>query len=673
MARGVHIKDHWSEQRLFDQRAIVAGAIIILFTLGLLGRLFLLQVIRHDYYADLSQGNRVRTEPIPAARGLILDRQGEVVAGNQPAYQLELVPEEVPNLKAALDGLVQLDLIRAEDVDELKKTIRSRRAFDSVPVRLRMSDEDVGKFAVRRFEFQGVDIRTRQTRSYPNGDMGVHALGYVGAISEADLAHIDRAAYSGTFLIGKQGVESAFETKLHGVNGSRELLVNAQGRSVDKQGAFIPTLNTHAPTAGDDIVLAMDLKVQRAAEDALAGRRGAVVAIDPNNGDVIAMTSRPGFDPNMFGRGITRAEYGALKDSIDTPLLDRAMRGVYPPGSTVKPVIALAGLAYHLVDPDQTRFCAGQFHLPGSAHLYREGKGGHHGWMNLVEAIAKSCDVYFYSLADTIGVDRIAAFMSPFGFGRTTGLDISGELKGLLPTREWKASYFKRPADKMWFPGETVNFGIGQGYLNVTPLQMAHYVSVLASRGKVWKPRLVTGFRDALSGKLEPLAPVREPDVTLATPEEWGRIYAGMVGAVTHGTAAGAVGKNAAYPIAGKTGTAQVFSVGQNEKYNEKTVSERLRDHSWFIAFAPADQPRIALAVIVENGGWGASAAAPIARKVLDAYLLGDDGKLKPSGAIGRSILPTTKPVEPPQAPVPGQKRADTGPIDSAGGVKSPP
>ncbi|MDB6162380.1 MAG: hypothetical protein JWO04_6086 [Gammaproteobacteria bacterium] len=673
MARGVHIKDHWSEQRLFDQRAIVAGAIIILFTLGLLGRLFLLQVIRHDYYADLSQGNRVRTEPIPAARGLILDRQGEVVAGNQPAYQLELVPEEVPNLKAALDGLVQLDLIRAEDVDELKKTIRSRRAFDSVPVRLRMSDEDVGKFAVRRFEFQGVDIRTRQTRSYPNGDMGVHALGYVGAISEADLSHIDRAAYSGTFLIGKQGVESAYETKLHGVNGSRELLVNAQGRSVDKQGAFIPTLNTHAPTAGDDIVLAMDLKVQRAAEDALAGRRGAVVAIDPNNGDVIAMTSRPGFDPNMFGRGITRAEYGALKDSIDTPLLDRAMRGVYPPGSTVKPVIALAGLAYHLVDPDQTRFCAGQFHLPGSAHLYREGKGGHHGWMNLVEAIAKSCDVYFYSLADTIGVDRIAAFMSPFGFGRTTGLDISGELKGLLPTREWKASYFKRPADKMWFPGETVNFGIGQGYLNVTPLQMAHYVSVLASRGKVWKPRLVTGFRDALSGRLEPLAPVREPDVTLATPEEWSRIYAGMVGAVTHGTAAGAVGKNAAYPIAGKTGTAQVFSVGQNEKYNEKTVSERLRDHSWFIAFAPADQPRIALAVIVENGGWGASAAAPIARKVLDAYLLGDDGKLKPSGAIGRSILPTTKPVEPPQAPVPGQKRADTGPIDSAGGVKSPP
>jgi len=657
MARGVHIKDHWSEQRLFDQRAIVAGAVIVLLTLGLLGRLFLLQVIRHDYYAELSQGNRVRTEPIPAARGLILDRHGEVVAGNQPAYQLELVPEEVPNLGAALSGLVQLDLIRAEDVDELKKTIRSRRAFDSVPVRLRMSDEDVARFAVRRFEFQGLDIKTRQTRSYPNGDMAVHALGYVGAISEADLSRIDRAAYSGTALIGKQGVESAYETKLHGVNGSREILVNAQGRSVDKQGAFIPELHTHAPTAGDDIVLAMDLKVQRAAEAALAGRRGALVAIDPNNGDVLAMTSRPGFDPNLFGRGITRAEYGAMKDDIDTPLLDRAMRGVYPPGSTVKPVLALAGLAYHLVNPDQNRFCAGQFHLPGSAHLYREGKGGKHGYVNLVEAIARSCDVYFYGLADVIGVDRIASFMAPFGFGKATGLDIGGELKGLLPSREWKASYFKRPADKMWFPGETVNFGIGQGYLNVTPLQMAHYASVLASRGKVFKPRLVTGFRDSLTGKLEPLAPVREPDITLATPEEWDRVYAGMVGAVTHGTAAYAVGKNLAYPAAGKTGTAQVFSIGQNEKYNEKTVAERLRDHSWFIAFAPADKPRIALAVIVENGGWGASAAAPIARKVLDSYLLGDDGKLKSPQSIGTSLLPTPKAVEPP-APIPDQKRA---------------
>src|SRR4051812_27128465 len=480
MARGVHIKAHWSDRRLFDQGPFVGGALIVLWTLGLPGRLFLLQVIPHDYSAERSQGNRVRTEPIPAARGLILDRHGEVVAGNQPAYQLELVPEEVPNLQAALDGLVQLDLIRAEDVDELKKNIRSRRAFDSVPVRLRMSDEDVAKFAVRRFEFQGLDIKTRQTRSYPNGDMAVHALGYVGAISEADLARIDRGAYSGTALIGKQGVESAYEQKLHGLNGSREILVNAQGRSVEKQGAFIPTLHTHAPTAGDDIILAMDLKTQRVAEEALNGRRGAVVAIDPNNGDVIAMTSRPGFDPNMFGRGITKSEYTTLKDDIDTPLLDRAMRGVYPPGSTVKPVIALAGLAYHVVDPDQTRFCAGQFHLLGSAHLYREGKGGHHGWMNLTEAIAKSCDVYFYGLADQIGVDHIATFMSPFGFGRSTGIDISGELHGLLPDRAWKAAHFPPPPTRMWSPGKPGTSVTAQGNLNATPRQMRPKSSWLA-------------------------------------------------------------------------------------------------------------------------------------------------------------------------------------------------
>ncbi|MBV8740633.1 MAG: penicillin-binding protein 2, partial [Sinobacteraceae bacterium] len=430
----------------------------------------------------------------------------------------------------------------------------------------------------------------------------------------------------------------------------------AQGRSVEKQGAFTPELHIHAPTAGKDIVLSIDLTVQRAAEDALAGRRGAVVAIDPNNGDVIAITSRPGFNPNLFGRGITRTEYTALNEDIDKPLLDRALRGVYPPGSTVKPVIALAGLVYHVVDPEQTRFCAGQFHLPGSSRLFREGKGGKHGAVNLTEAIAKSCDVYFYGLADQIGVDHIAAFMAPFGFGKPTGLDISGEMKGILPSREWKASYFTRPADKLWYPGETVNFGIGQGYLNVTPLQMAHYVSVLASRGKVWKPRLVTGLRDSISGKIEPLAPVREPDITLATPAEWERIHTGMLGATTHGTAA-AIGHNAPYSIGGKTGTAQVFSVGQNEKYNEKTVAERLRDHSWFIAFAPADAPRIALAVIVENGGWGASAAAPIARKVMDAYLLGADGKLKPaSSAPAPESAPAPRPGD--ELPMPDQKHA---------------
>ncbi|HTT43382.1 MAG TPA: penicillin-binding protein 2 [Steroidobacteraceae bacterium] len=625
----VRIKDHWREQRLFDQRSVICAVIMGLATLGLITRLFVLQVSRHEYYSDLSQGNRVRTEPIPAARGLILDRSGELIAGSQPAYQLEMVPEEVPDIGKTLDELVEIGLIRAEDVDELERTIDSSRGFDSVPIRLRMSDEDVARFAVRRFEFPGLDIKTRQTRFYPNGNLAVHALGYVGAISEQDLKRIDRATYAGTSLIGKLGVESAYEQKLHGTNGSREVLVNAQGRSVERQGAFVPELKTKPPAPGDDLILSLDLKIQRVAEAALSGHRGAVVALDPNNGDVLAMVSMPGFDPTLFGRGITAREYGALASDIDRPLFNRALRGTYPPGSTIKPGIALAGLTYHVVDPQAHKYCAGSFHLPGSAHIYREYHNEKHGYVDLDDAIARSCDVYFYGLADVIGVDRIAAFLAHFGFGQLTGIDISGEKSGILPSREWKAKAFARAADQIWFPGETVNFGIGQGYLTVTPLQLAHYASIIATRGKVWKPRLVRAYRDQ-QGQVHEVAPQSQGDVTGIADEDWQRVVHGMIGVTQRGTAA-AIGLHAPYVFAGKTGTAQVFTVGQNEKYNASKIDERLRDHSWFIAFAPADAPRIAIAVLQENGGAGASAAAPIARKVLDAYLLGPDGRPKPA------------------------------------------
>jgi penicillin-binding protein 2 len=625
MLQAVRIKDHWKEQRLFEGRIVVAGIVIVLLTLALIGRLYLLQVTRHAYYTDLSQGNRVRTEPIPAARGLILDRSGTLLAGNQPAYQLELVPEEVPNLNAA--GLVKLGLIEADSVDELRRTIRSRRPFDSVPVVLRMSDEDVARFAVRRFEFPGLDIKTRQTRFYPEGELAVHALGYVGAISEADLEHIDRAAYSGTATIGKLGVESAYEKQLHGGNGYREVLVNALGRSVQGLGDLAPDLRTHAPASGKDLVLSLDSKVQRVAETALADHRGAVVALDPNNGDVIALASMPEFDPAFFARGITRSEYAELTDNIDKPLLNRALRGMYPSGSTIKPAVALAGLTYHVLNPDKAEFCAGQFHLPGSTRLFREGKGGKHGYVALQDAIAKSCDVYFYGLAETLGVNRIAAFLAPFGYGQLTGIDISGEKPGLLPTPEWKKLAFKRPADQIWFPGETINFGVGQGYLLVTPLQLAHVAGVIASRGINYRPRLVVGVRDA-NGNVRPIPPVAGKPIEGVAAEDWDRVINGMVGAVTYGTAH-VSGKGTAYTMAGKTGTAQVFSVAQNAKYNEKTVEERLRDHAWFIAFAPVEKPRIAVAVLVENGGFGATAAAPIARQVMDAYLLGDADKPK--------------------------------------------
>lgn len=647
MSPAVHIKDHWREQRMFDRRALVVGALMGLATFGLIARLVLLQVVRHEYYSDLSQGNRVRTEPIPAARGLILDRNGEVVAANQPAYQLELVPEEVPNIRDTLKRLVALGLLRSEEIDELTRTIASSRSFDSVPIRLRMSDDDVARFAVRRFEFQGIDIKTRQTRWYPNGDLAVHALGYVGAISEQDLKHIDRAAYAGTALIGKLGVESTYEDQLHGSNGFREVLVNAQGRSVERQGAFVPNLRTRAPAAGEDILLSLDLRLQRVAEGALAGHRGAVVALDPANGDVLALVSLPDFDPNLFARGITTAEYGALANDEDRPLFNRALRGVYPPGSTVKPALALAALTYHVVDPQAHRYCAGQFHLPGSSFIYREYHNEHHGYVDLDEAVVMSCDVYFYGLADALGIDRIAAFLAPFGFGSPTGIDVTGEKSGILPSKEWKERNFVRPADRAWFPGETVSIGIGQGYLSVTPLQLAHYASIIAARGKIWKPRLVAGFRDPRSGALQRLAPVSDGEVNGIAPGDWERVVRDMVGVTQRGTAA-AIGAHAPYTFGGKTGTAQVFTVARTERYNAKTLNERLRDHSWFIAFAPADAPRIALAVIEENGGAGASAAAPIARKVLDAYLLDAEGRLKPSSGSAPVVTPLPNP------PVPG-------------------
>jgi penicillin-binding protein 2 len=628
----VRIKDHWREQRLFDQRSLVCAAIMGLATLGLIARLYILQVARHDYYAELSQGNRVRTEPIPAARGLILDRHGELIAGDQPAYQLELVPEEVPDIDRTLASLVQLKLIRAEDVAEIGRTIDSSRTFDSVPIRLRMSDEDVATFAVHRFEFPGLDIKTRQTRYYPNGDLAVHALGYVGAISEQDLKHIDRAAYAGTSLIGKLGVESAYEKQLHGTNGSREVLVNAQGRSVERQGAFVPKLHTRAPTAGDDLLLSIDLNVQRVAESALAGHRGAVVALDPSNGDVIALVSLPGFDPTLFARGITGAEYGALQNDIDRPLFNRALRGTYPSGSTIKPVLGLAALTDHTIEASTKVFCNAEFYLPGSRHVWRADKDEPRGWLDLPEAISRSSDVYFYRLASTLGIDRMAAFLEPFGYGQPTGIDIGGEKAGLLPTPEWKRRAFKRPEDQVWFPGETVNMGIGQGYLLVTPLQLAHITGILAERGRNLRPRMVKGMRDA-SGRVQWLAPVEGPAVKGVSAEDWAVVVDAMIG-TTHcarycGTAWVAF-KGAAYQAAGKTGTAQVYTVAQNAKYNAKTVPERLRDHAWFIAFAPAEAPRIAVAVLVENAGFGASNAAPVARKVLDAYLLGPDGKLKP-------------------------------------------
>ncbi len=631
------IKDHWGEQRLFEQRVLLAAAVLAVLFAVLVGRLVWLQILEHDYYTELSQGNRIRIEPLPAPRGTIYDRHGNILAENRPAYQLELVREQVPDLEGTLAKLVEAGLLAAEDLDDTRRLVNSRRPFEPVPIRLRLTDEDIARFAVRRFEFQGVDIATRLARYYPEGEIAVHALGHVGAISEGDLERIDRAAYAGTSMIGKLGVEAAYEDALHGRNGSREVLVNARGRSVERVGPLAPRLGSVAPLAGRELLLSIDLPVQRVAEKAVWDQRAAVVAIDPSNGDIIALVSRPGFDPNGFARGLTRSEFVALNTDIDRPLFNRALRGVYPPGSTIKPLVALAGLTYGVATPRDAVACRGYFMLPGSSHRFRDWKPRGHGSLAMVQAIAQSCDVYFYGLAARLGPDRLAEFLGHFGLGRPTGIDIGGEKSGLLPSPAWKRQAFARKQDQVWFPGETVIFGIGQGFMLATPLQLAHMAAIIGARGSTFAPRLVTAIRDPVTRKVEPVPPKPLQTVSVASPEHWQVAIDGMLAVMQGGTATRSA-QGAPYRIAGKTGTAQVFTVGQSEKYDEKAIDERLRDHAWFVAFAPAEDPKIAVAVLVENGRSGSGTAAPIARRVMDAYLLrkfDDAASAAAPGALG--------------------------------------
>ncbi|HXQ30568.1 MAG TPA: penicillin-binding protein 2 [Steroidobacteraceae bacterium] len=619
MPRSVRIKDHWGEQRLFIGRTLFAAvaSVVLLMIVG--GRLFWLQVVRHDYYVDLSQGNRVRLEPLPPDRGLIYDRNGTVIAENTPAFQLELTPEEVADVPDTLQRLAGLGLIDADQVPALERLIRAGRKFEAVPLRLSLTDTDIATFAVRQFEFPGVEIQTRLARWYPFGPAGAHALGYVAAISEEDLQQINADEYAGSAVIGKIGLESSYEQRLHGAAGFRQVLVNAQGRRVDRLGSVAVRLDTRPSRAGNDLFVGLDMRVQRVAEESLAGRRGAVIAIDPTTGDVIALASLPSFDPNKFTRGISTREYVALRDDPDRPLFNRALRGTYPPGSTVKPLMALAGLEYGAIDPKATRFCHGYYMLPGSSRHYRDWKKEGHGSVDMRRAIAVSCDVYFYGLAELLGIERVHDAMVGLGFGRPTGIDIGGERPGLMPSEEWKRQTYKQA----WFPGDTVIIGIGQGYMLATPLQLAHAVAIVAGRGRSFRPRLVTGVRDATTREVKTFAPVAEPPVELKDPSNWEVIIEGMEMVTEAGGTAAVAARGASYKIAGKTGTAQVFGLGQNEKYNASAVSERLRDHALFIAFAPADAPKLAVAVLVENGGHGSSAAAPIARRVFDAYLLG--------------------------------------------------
>jgi penicillin-binding protein 2 len=622
------IKNYFAENRLFTIRSIVAGVFAAVLLLAVAGRLFYLQVVKFDYYSSLSQGNSIRTEPIPPSRGLILDRHGVVLADNLPAFNIELVREQVGDAKAldaTLAQLVSIGLLRSEEVFNIRRTVLLHKVYESVPVKLLLNEEEMARFAVHRYQFAGVDIRPRLARHYPLREMGVHAIGYVSAINEQDLKTIDSAEYAGTSLIGKLGVEGAYEAQLHGKPGFREIEVNAAGRPVEKQSGYASKLNTRPPVAGEDLILGMDVRVQRVAEEALVGKRGSVVALDPKTGDIIALASTPGFDPNDFVRGLSVAQYAALSNNIDVPLLNRALRGAYPPGSTVKPLYALAAQHYGVLTPEHVEYCPGYFTLPGSSNKFRDDKV--HGSLDMRHAISESCDVYFYRLADRMGIDRMHEFMDAFGYGELTGIDIPGEKSGLYASPEWKRRVFKRKAEQAWFPGETISMGIGQGPITVTPLQQAHFAAEIAERGKVIAmPRLVAATRAPGSLTVVPRNSTFAKPVNMATDDQWAVIYDGMMGAVTQpGATAYLAFRGALYKLAGKTGTAQVVTVKQTESTKHQDADVRKREHAWFIAFAPVDDPKIAISVLVENGGFGGSTAGPIARKVLDTYLLADE------------------------------------------------
>ena len=631
MDQTVTFKDHWKEQRLFLSRLIAAAVMILLLTGVLVGRLFQLQIVEHQQFAAMSQGNRLRIEPLPPTRGLIFDRNGVVLAENLPTWELVVIPEEVADLDNVLDALEELGLVDPDDRNGLTELVRSRRGFERVKLR-NLSEEEAARFAVRRHHFPGVDIREGLVRHYPYGDAAAHALGYVASISPADLQRIERSDYAASFNIGKTGVERSYEQALHGAVGYRQQVVNAPGRVLFDPAANTglagaaasPTgLETKWPIPGDNLILALDIRLQLVAEEAMAGVRGAAIAIDPANGDVLALVSAPSFDLNRFSTGLSRTDFSALNADPDEPLFNRALAGNYPPGSAIKPFLSLAALDYGIVDPDHQIMCPGYFVLPGHSRRYRDWKPQGHGLMDLHHAIVESCDVYYYQLAVKLEIDSIDRFLRLFGFGATTGLDISGETRGIVPSRDWKRGEFSRPEDQVWFPGETVITGIGQGFTLVTPLQLAHANAVLASRGKRFQPRLLIGTEDGITGQVTMLEPRAQPAIDLDD-THWQRVHDAMLGVTEEiGGSARTVMQGTTYRVAGKTGTAQVFSLAQDEEYDEENLEDRLRDHGLFLAYAPAEAPRISLAVVVENRGGGSQTAAPIARRILDVYFEG--------------------------------------------------
>jgi len=611
MAYPVTIKDYLFESRLFMQRSIQALVFAALLIAALVGRLIYLQVVAHEHFITLSDDNRIKILPLPPNRGLIFDRNGLILADNLPSYRLEITPEQVRDMQGTLERLAQLVNIR--DVDRKRfDNLRARTpAFKPVPLRFHLSDEEVARFAIDRHKFPGVDIVAGLSRHYPHGPLGAHALGYVGRVDERDLQRIDASNYSGTTHIGKVGIERTYEDVLHGKVGFSQVETNAEGR-------VLRTLVRTPPVPGENLYLTLDAELQNVAEQAFGDNAGAVVVIDPNNGDVLAFVSQPTYDPNLFVNGIDTDTYHALNTDPQRPLFNRALRGQYPPGSTIKPFVGLGGLEQGITSPQAHTYCPGFYQLPGKDRKYRDWKRTGHGTVDLGSAIAESCDVYFYDLALSMGIDRLHEFLSQFGFGASTGIDISGELGGLLPSRDWKRGARSEP----WFPGETLITGIGQGFVLTTPVQLASATATLARYGHRLKPHIVASTQKYDDPELTPLAVETLLAIPVVDRHHWSEVIDAMR-EVVHGKRGTArkIGLDIEYDIAGKTGTAQVFGLKEEEKYDADKLAKKLHDHSLFIAFAPVDSPAVAIAIVVEHGGSGSAVAAPIARTILDKFL----------------------------------------------------
>ena len=623
----------------FRNRVLVAGLLVFLAFILLTARLVYLQVYRHADLREQADNNRITAVPVVPNRGLILDRNGVVVATNYSAYTLEITLSKVGNLDRVIDDLSRLIDIQPRDKRRFKKLLEESKGFESLPLRTRLTEEEVAKFSAQRFRFPGVDVKARLYRNYPYGETASHVIGYIGRINQADQEKLeeseDDSNYRGTDYMGKLGVEQSFEKKLHGFTGVEDLETSAGGRAVRK-------LASSPATPGETITLSIDMKLQKLIEDMFGDRRGAVVALDPKSGEVLAFVSKPTFDPNLFVEGIDSDSWKELSESIDKPLLNRALRGTYPPGSTYKPFMAMAALQSGKRSASTTINDAGSWTFGG--HTFRSHGDGGLGAVDMYRSIVKSSNVYYYSLANELGVDAMHDFMKPLGFGQITGIDVNGEVRGVLPSTDWKKNAYKRPEQKKWYAGETISLGIGQGYNNFTMLQLAQATSTLANGGLKYKPKIVIATQDALNHTKQSI-PSPPPENLGFSPENVAIIRNAMVGVTKEGTSIRSF-TGAAYVSGGKTGTAQAVGIAKNARYDAKRMDEHQRDHALYIAFAPADDPKIALAIVVENAGFGSDSAAPITRRIFDYWLLKQYPSLEDMASLqsGKGGPPIGKP-----------------------------